>query len=158
MPRSRVALVLLFAGACGSHIRREVVGHGTAPVALRGQPVAAPAETIQLPRGTYDIALRFDVPRAQEIEYSVTCGGMPVVQGRLGETFDRYRERRLAELRAKTERDRRALAGVTGAVVGAVAPTATVHGQAVGPQGTATVDGHVSGQAVGAAAGTAVAD
>jgi hypothetical protein len=123
---------------------------------VRGQ--VAPATSVQLAKGNYEIALRFDVPRAQLVDYDFVCGGRPISQGQVGETFDAYRTRRLYELNQKNERDRRAAASVTGAVVGAVAPTIAARGQATGPNGTATVDAQVSGQAVGQAAGQTVAE
>ncbi len=161
--RLRHLLALAFAtGAtgCGPHLKREVVGRGTAPVLVRGAedaPTPATQTTgIQLAKGTYEIALHFDVPRAQIVDYTVTCGDQ-TIPGRVGETFEAYRTRRLAELRAQAERDRRNVAAVTGALVGAVAPDVHASGQASGPNGTAAVDANVSGQAVGNVAGNAVA-
>lgn len=160
-----LALTSGVATGCASHLRREVVGHGAATVTLRGQEapsgndgqaVAAPAGGIALARGRYEMALHFDVPHAQVVEYVVTCPNV-TIPGRVGEPFEAYRTRRLAELRAKAERDRRNAAAVTGAIVGSVAPDVRASGQATGPNGTATVDANVSGQAVGAVAGQAVA-
>jgi hypothetical protein len=147
------------ATGCGSNLRREVVGHGAATVSIRGQegqPVATPAGGLVLARGRYEMALHFDVPHAQIVEYVVTCPNV-TIPGRVGEPFEAYRTRRLAELRAQAERDRRNAAAITGAIVGSVAPDVHASGQASGPAGTATANANVSGQAVGAVAGEAVA-
>ena len=152
-------LVVLFCvSACASHIKREPAGAGIALVQPRGAAApAAAAAGIALARGNYEFALRFDVPRAQVIEYAVTCAGAEQ-RGQIGETLEAYRARRLAELRAEREREKKTVAAVTGTVVGAVAPDVHARAQTSGPGGTATADAHVSGQAVGAAAGQAVAD
>src|SRR5690606_8699619 len=141
---------------CANHIRRDVVATGGGIAALRGQP-AQPTTTIELGRGSYDIALSSDVPRAQQIEFALVCGNNDVRRGHFGETFEAYRERRLRELNAIAERDRRAAAAVTGAVIGAVAPNVHVHGQAAAPGATASVDAHASSQQAGAAAGAVAA-
>jgi hypothetical protein len=154
--RLRYVSAIALVTACGGHLRREVVGSGAAAAQVRGTVAAAPAGGIALARGTYDLALRFDVPRAQVIEWTVTCPGVEQ-HGVVGEPFEAYRERRLAQLRADRERERRNAAAVTSALVGAVAPTVQARGQASGPSGTATVDAQVSGQALGGAAGAAVA-
>jgi hypothetical protein len=155
--RLRHVLALVLATGCGgTHLRREVVGHGAATVSTRGQEVATPAGGVELARGRYEMALHFDIPHAQVVEYVVTCPNV-TIPGRIGEPFEAYRTRRLAELRAKAERDRRNAAAITGAIVGSVAPDVHASGQASGAAGTATADANVSGQAVGAVAGEAVA-
>ena len=133
-------------------MKRETIGSGTAVVQARGSAETAPPATIPVTRGAYEITLRFDVPRAQLVEWAVLCPGS-VQTGVAGETFDEYRARRLAELRADRERERQNVAALTGAVIGAVAPD--VHAHASGPNGT--VEAGVSGQAVGHVAGTAIA-
>src|SRR5262245_42034848 len=116
--RCAVILMVVGGGCGGSHLRREIVGGGTGSVGVRGQE--APATTVQLGKGNYDVALRFDVPRAQLVDYDFVCDGMPISHGQVGETFEAYRKRRLYQLQQQNERDRRAAASVTGAVVGAV--------------------------------------
>jgi hypothetical protein len=156
--RLRHVLAVVVATGCGgAHLRRDVIGHGVATVSARGgQEVATPAGGLVLARGRYELALHFDIPHAQLVEYVVTCPNL-TIPGRIGEPFEAYRTRRLAELRAKAERDRKNAAAITGAIVGAVAPDVHASGQATGPAGTATADANVSGQAVGAVAGEAVA-
>ncbi|MBA3818169.1 MAG: hypothetical protein H0X17_04710, partial [Deltaproteobacteria bacterium] len=116
--------------ACGGRYRTELVGHGHGSVAARGtigattttDAVAAPgAGGIQLPQGTYDLALRFDIPRAQVIDWKLGCPGVEVA-GQVGESFDAYRERRQSELAAQLERDRARAAVATTMVVEAIAP------------------------------------
>ncbi|HEY5927398.1 MAG TPA: hypothetical protein VIV11_37195 [Kofleriaceae bacterium] len=137
-------------------MKRETIGGGTAVVQARGTVEAAAPSTIPVTRGTYEIKLRFDVPRAQLVEWAVLCPGS-VQTGVAGETFDEYRARRLAELRAERERERRNVAALAGAVIGAAAPDVHAHAHASGPSGTAAVDAHVSGQATGDVAGSAIA-
>jgi len=158
--RSRFAFVLASlatAAGCGAnHYKREVVGAGGGVIALRGD-TAPPATTIQLGRGSYDLALSFDVPRAQVVEYELSCPGLFARKGSVGETFEQYRARRIAQLNQMAARDRQAMS----AVVGAVAPNLGVRGQAqstqVTPAGTATTTTTVDAQVSGQAAGTAVA-
>jgi hypothetical protein len=155
--RLRYLSAIALVSACGGHFKREVVGGGAAAVSVRGAAAPMQAASIALTRGTYEMKLRFDVPRAQVVEWTVACPGTDR-RGAVGETFEAYRERRIAELRRQRERQRQTVGAVTGAVIGAVAPTMHAHGQASGPNGTATVDATVSGQAVGTAAGSAIAD
>lgn len=108
-----------------------MVGQRTALVSARGagdadattDPVSAPgaAGAIELTPGTYTLGLWFDLPRAQLVDWTVTCPGVTRT-GQSGETFESYRTRRLAQLRADREREARMVNGI----VGAVAPRATV--------------------------------
>lgn len=54
---------------------------------------------MQLARGSYELALWFDIPRAQIVEWTVTCPGVEV-SGTAGESFEHYKARRIEELRA----------------------------------------------------------
>ncbi len=154
--RTKTLLVCALVSGCAGRYHTELVGHGTAIVQPRTE-VAASAEAapwsvggggIHLAPGTYDLAMAFDVPRAQEVEWSVSCPGVQV-NGIAGETFERYRERRIAEMREQVRRERERAAAVTSAVVGAFAPRAGASGR-VGP---VTVEGSagVNPDAVGAA-------
>src|SRR6185369_2408168 len=122
--------------ACASHYRTELVGE---------RPVLATAAAeLALPAGSYDLALRFDLPRAQLIEWSVSCSGATSetpIAGSLGEPFEAYRTRRLAELRAERDRQRRDVAALTGAVLGSAGARVQTP--------NATVEAQVSGQAAG---------
>ncbi len=139
---------------CAARYRTEVVGTGNALVTPRGAPsdvhsdvVAAPgAGGITLPRGSYDVALRFDIPRAQRIDWHVRCPGA-ALEGAIGEPFDVYRERRLDELRAQRERDRQRMAAATNLLVGAVTPRVSSRARVVTPAGEVIVesDARVSG-------------
>lgn len=165
--RSPTLVVCVLVAGCAGRYRTEFVGHGTAIVQARGDAVApaaaeAPAQPdevtaraqapwgtgrgIQLPAGTYELAMTFDVPRAQQIEWTIACPGVQQ-SGTTGETLARYRERRLAELRAQVQRDRERTATVTSAVVGAFAPRVVASGTA-GPLGV-HAEARVNGDAVG---------
>ena len=77
------------------------------------------AAEIPVPESHSAQVLRYVValPRAVQLHYQVACPSAER-EGTIGETFDNYRTRRLAEL----ERERQAQANLIGAVVGAVAP------------------------------------
>ncbi|HEX5061286.1 MAG TPA: hypothetical protein VFV99_18090 [Kofleriaceae bacterium] len=145
--------MLALVTACGGHLKRETIGSGATAVQARGSTDPAPAGSINLPRGVYELKLRFDVPRAQLVEWTVICPGA-AQSGVAGETTEEYRARRIAELRAEKQRERERVAGITGAVIGAVTPDVHAHAQT----NHATVDATVSGQAVGNAAGVAIAN
>src|SRR5690606_28976356 len=89
--RLRYLSALALVTACGSHIRRDVIGSGSGAVQPRGAvAVTPPAGGMTLAPGNYELALRFDVPRAQVVEWTVTCPGVDR-HGTLGEPFDAYR-------------------------------------------------------------------
>lgn len=147
----RFASFIVLIAACGgsARFRAEHAGEGVAVVTPRGG-TAAPGSAIAVGQGAYDLKLHFDVPRAQVVEWQVACPGADQ-QGSLGEPFEAYRTRRLAQLRAERERDAQTAGAVTSALVGAFAPSVTASGQS----GPVRADAQVSGQALGAAAGTA---
>src|SRR5262249_43859911 len=87
------ALVAVLAMGCAGHLHSEVVGQGATSA-------GAPA-SIALPAGSYEVALAFELPRTQLVEYTVTCPGIER-RGTLGETLEAYRARRIAELRGQT--------------------------------------------------------
>jgi hypothetical protein len=155
--RLRYLSTLALVTACGGHLKRETVGRGTTAVQARGAVEPVQLGSIALPRGTYELKLRFDVPRAQLVEWTVICAGA-MQSGVVGETFDDYRRRRIAQLIAERERERQRVAAVTGALVGAVAPDVHAQAQASSPNASASLDATVSHQAIGDAAGTAIAD
>lgn len=151
--RRLASLVLVSAcvSACGGAAARfttEYAGNGIAAVTPRGG-VAMPAQSVAIGQGAYDLHLHFDVPRAQLVEWTVACPGAEQ-RGSLGEPFEAYRTRRLAQLQAQREQDRRNASAVTSALVGAFVPNATATAQA----GPVRVDAQGS---PGAAAGAAVA-
>ncbi len=133
----RMRLPLLFAivsvSACAGRYRTEPVGMGNALIQPRGGDAAAPTAAeqgrpwavgggMQLPAGTYDLELAFDIPRAQVIDWTVSCPGA-VLSGSAGESLDQFRARRVAEIRAARQRDREAAAAAANLVLGAVTPT-----------------------------------
>lgn len=151
MRRLASSLLVLVSACGGARFRAEHAGSGVALVTARGAP-AAPAAGIPVGQGAYDVRLHFDMPRAQLVEWQVQCPGAES-QGSLGEPFEAYRTRRLAQLKADRERDRQTAGAVTSLLVGAIAPNVSAQGQA----GPVRADAEMSGQAVGNAAGTAVA-
>ena len=84
-------LLLIVLAACGgTRYRTELVGHGNGTIS------SDVSGGIQLPQGNYELAMRFEVPRAQIVDWKIICPGVDL-DGQVGETFERYRERRLAE-------------------------------------------------------------
>jgi hypothetical protein len=75
--RYLVVASTLAAGCAGPHLKREVIGGGAAAIQLRTDAAAVASTTqLQLERGRYDLALVIDVPRAQVVEYTLTCGDL----------------------------------------------------------------------------------
>ncbi|MDQ3367863.1 MAG: hypothetical protein M3680_20760, partial [Myxococcota bacterium] len=150
LPRLLFATAVVTSTACGGRYRTELVGQGHGSIAARGS-VAATATTdavtapgaggIQLPQGTYDLALRFDIPRAQLLDWKLVCPGVELT-GQVGEPFEAYRERRQAELTAQVERDRARGAAATTLLIEAIAPPPRVQGGAtiVVPGGRVRID------------------
>ncbi len=134
--------IAILGSGCASQIRTELVATGHGLVTARtasgttatGTTAAAPGSGgVALPRGTYEVALRFGVPRAQLVDWHIACPGVDV-GGTAGESFDDYRERRLKVLAAEREtRRRRAEAAASAAPPAPPAPTiATIETPAVG--------------------------
>lgn len=121
-----IATILLF--ACGgSRYRTELVGHGNGVVGLRAShPSGASGASgasgpgVQLPQGNYELAMRFEIPRAQLVDWRITCPGVDL-DGRVGETLDAYRLRRSAELTRERDEDQQRGAAAASIVLGAVA-------------------------------------
>ncbi len=168
-----IVLPALALAACGgARYRAEIVGHGTGVVAARmdraADPYATPGVTdavaapgaggMQLAAGSYDIAMRFDLPRAQVVEWRLECPQATVTAaGTVGESLASYRRRRADELVAEQQR----VASVTSSIVGAIVPQPTVQTQASArtPAGGARVEGTATvpvGAVAGAAAGATV--
>jgi hypothetical protein len=137
------------AAACGPEFRAEVVGRASVfgPGAAGVQnPVRA---SITFGASTDAEVLHYVVstPRALELAYQLTCPSAER-HGTLGETFEHYRARRLADL----ERERKATAGLIGAAVGAALPSVSAGAavQAPGVEAGARADvqpGALAGQA-----------
>jgi len=145
----RFASFMVLLTACGTaRFRAEHAGTGVAVVSQRGAAVATGAP-ITVGQGAYDLRLHFDVPRAQLVEWSVACPGADST-GSVGEPFEAYRTRRLAQLKADRERQAQTAGAVTNALAGAFAPQLS----ATATNGPVRTDVTVD---PGAAAGTAVA-
>jgi hypothetical protein len=143
-----IAGVLVITG-CAPQLQTQIIGRTTA---VAGAPVAsAPVVLTEIPVPEshsaqvlhYVVAL----PRAVQLHYQITCPSVER-EGKVGETFEHYRTRRLAEL----ERERQAQANLVGSLVGAVAPPARATGTVAGPGGSATVVGEVDPGAAAAEA------
>jgi hypothetical protein len=95
--------------------------------------------------GAHRVDWSIATPRALRLAWTIDCGGV-VQAGSAGETFEEYRARRVAEIRAEREKQKQAISSIGGAVLG------TVGGSAVAetPTGEARADVAVDGEAVGA--------
>ena len=162
--------------ACGPRFRKEVLGTGVAkldtPRATQPVPV-----TIDKADDTYEVRFAVQTPTAMELMYRIECPG-ETSENTIGETWEDYRTRRIAEIRKQKERQRQAISSLGrslgGAVLGQVgagaqvsAPVAPrtgpdgrpVGGQAVaGGQVEAQVDGAQVGEHVGDAVARSVVD
>lgn len=131
--RSFVLLSVVLAG-CAARYKTEHVGVAQ---------VVGHEGSIALGRGDYQMSMRFDVPRAQIVAWTLRCPGIERT-GVAGETFENYRARRLVDINRRVEQDRRGLATVTNAIAGQAGaqvqlrgPGTTVTAEAVGPSGEA---------------------
>lgn len=131
----RFPFVFLLASvsACAGRYRTEPLGTANAIIQPRAGDATAPTAAeqgrpwavgrgMQLPAGTYDLELAFDIPRAQVIDWTVSCPGA-VQSGTAGETLDQFRARRVAEIRAQRQRDRETAATAANILLGAVTPS-----------------------------------
>lgn len=131
----RPLLAIITLAACGgTGYRTELVGQGNGTVAPRASVAAANIDVsadatgapgvggVQLAQGNYELAMRFDIPRAQVVDWRVTCPGVDL-DGQVGETLEQYRARRSVEL--TRERDEQRARGATAAslVLGAATNT-----------------------------------
>jgi hypothetical protein len=145
-----IALITFCSLACAPRFQTQVVAANSVSFAQPTMPTTLVAELPVAESSDDEHTLRYAVhlPRALELEFVVTCPGGEA-RGTLGETFEAYRQRRLAEI----EEQRRAQAALVGSIVGAAVPSVRAGAQvsAPGVQGTAqaTVD---PGQAAAAAA------
>ncbi|HEV7555878.1 MAG TPA: YXWGXW repeat-containing protein [Kofleriaceae bacterium] len=103
--------------ACASHIRTEVIGRGTAGIQVRDGRAGLAATSVAVTAGSYAIAMTFDLPRAQRVDWTVHCPGADA-HGTLGERFDAYRARRIAEIADERQREANVTSSIANAVVG----------------------------------------
>src|SRR3954468_13129945 len=136
---SSIAFAIVAAATgCAPQLQTQIVGRTTA---VAGAPaVQGVAAEIPVPESHSAQVLRYVValPRAVHLHYQVTCPSAER-EGTMGETFESYRTRRLAEL----ERERQAQARLIGSLVGAVAPPVRASAGVAGPGGSASAVGEV---------------
>lgn len=132
---SLIAIAALTAACAGSQYRHDHIGTGYAGAG------GVKLDTTGAHRVDWSIA----TPRALRLSWTIDCGGV-VQAGAAGETFEEYRVRRVAEIRAERERQKQTIAAVGGAVLGTVGGTAVART----PDGEARADVAVDGEAVGA--------
>jgi len=143
-----MACVVLVTG-CVPQLQTQIIGRTNV---VAGPPVpSAPVvlTEIAVPESHSAQVLHYVValPRAVQLHYQITCPSVER-EGKVGETFEHDRTRRLEEL----ERERQAQANLIGSLVGSVAPPARATGTVAGPGGSATVTGEVDPGAAAAEA------
>ena len=87
-----VVIALMSVSACAARQQTGLVGQGTAFVQPRDAEASQEPATahppwaigggMQLARGSYELALWFDIPRAQVVDWTVTCPGVEVTGDR----------------------------------------------------------------------------
>ena len=133
---------------CAPQFQTQLIGQ-TTTVAGPPRPGPAVVAEIPVPESQSAQVLRYVVsmPHAVQLHYQITCPSAER-EGTIGETFDSYRTRRLAEL----ERERQQQANLIGALVGAVAPPVQASAGATGPGGAATATAQINPGAAAAEA------
>ena len=133
---------------CAPQFQTQLIGQ-TTTVAGPPRPGPAVVAEIPVPESHSAQVLRYVVslPHAVQLHYQVTCPSAER-EGTIGETFDSYRTRRLAEL----ERERQQQANLIGGLVGAVAPPVQASAGATGPGGSATATAQIDPGAAAAEA------
>lgn len=82
---SAAILLLLVIVGCGHNIRRDFVGRGVAGIQPRDAPaVTIVARAVPVSVGTYAADIAFELPRAQAVDWKVSCPGHSVT-GTLGD-------------------------------------------------------------------------
>jgi hypothetical protein len=132
--RSAIPFLLFAAAGCAAAYRFDVVARSSLSA---GRPNAAEALHAELvipaePADAYVLDYEVRLPRAMELAFEIRCPGASRT-GVLGETFEAYRTRRLAEL----EEERRRRAAAVGSLVGAVLPGMDARAGATAPGGSA---------------------
>jgi hypothetical protein len=140
-------LVVSFTLGCGAQYRQETLGSMQARVEDGHAARTTVAVPVAASGHRHRIEYRIDLPRAVEVHYAIEC---PTVsdQGIVGETWEAYRERRLAELEQERAQNAKAAGAVTEALLGSVGARGSVTTPAGQGEVTAQVDGSAVGEAV----------
>lgn len=145
----RVRLLLFavsFCIGCGAGQRHETIGSMRARVDDgHGSRISATVP-VTASGHMHRIEYQIEMPRALEVHYAIECPAGRE-QGVVGETWEAYRERRLAEL----ERERAEQVRMAGAVTESLLGDIGARAKAETPAGQGEVEAQVDGQAVGEA-------
>lgn len=145
-------VALLFVAACAPRFRHQSLGSQAVVV---GQQEQASSIAVAASSDSVEVKYQLYLPRAVELQYAVRCPGGER-SGVLGERWENYEKRRLAELQAQAHRERQATASLVGAVTGHVQGQAQVVEPTHHAQVTVAADGQEIGQAVAEATTPAV--
>jgi hypothetical protein len=145
----RVRLLLFavsFSIGCGAGQRHETIGSMRARVDDSQASRISVAVPVAASGHMHRIEYQIELPRALEVHYAIECPAGRE-QGVAGETWEAYRERRLAELERERAEKARMAGAVTDALLGDIGAKAKVET----PAGQGEVEARVDGQAVGEA-------
>ena len=159
-----IVVVVSSVGCGGPAYRRDFLGRGSATISANTDG-SQPAVVVGAAPGAGGIAVKagdelevvwtIAQPRAERLQYALVCPGDEMTLVEAGETFEQYRERRLAQLRAARDRDRQVVSSVASALV----PGLSAGGRVETPTGSGTADVGVDRRAVGdAVAANVVSD
>ena len=143
LPRIALVIALIATVACSSRYRNETLG--SAPIAL-GKSVAVAGVPVAGSHDQLEVAYLVTTPRAMQLQFLLRCPGGER-KGTIGETWERYQQRRLGEI----EQERRQQAQTKAKVIGAVLGTAETKTQAQVGENRAEIHADVDGQAIGQA-------
>jgi hypothetical protein len=129
---------------CGAGLRHDVLGSARTTA---GTPGPRAAVAIAEPSDRHRVDVKFYLPRAALVTYEIACPGS-TFEGTVGETFEQYRQRRLAQLRAERERQVNAAGSIIGAAVGSAGAGARVETPNAEAEAEVGVDGEAVGRAV----------
>ena len=131
-----VVAVAVSAAACSPRYRKQVMGTARAgvPVPINGVGDA------------HRLDVQVQLPRAMVVRYEVKCPSHQS-SGTIGEPWERYKTRRLAQLQRERERQKKMVGSVTGALLGRAGAGASVSTPAGDAQADVEVDGAAAGEA-----------
>lgn len=140
-----IAIGLACTFACAASYKSETMG--VAPVGV-GSAKKTTGVAIATKHDRVEVSYFVTTPRALQLEYKVTCPGGELT-GLIGESWEDYQERRLAELERARQQEVQTKASIVSTVVGQVDGRVQARSGPAHAEVQAGVDGQALGQAVG---------
>jgi hypothetical protein len=138
MRRYLLLASLSLATACGPQWRADVIARTQIASPAPSAPLTATLG-VKEQGAPHRLLYHVHLPRAIQLAWTWTCPNGLTQEGSVGETFEAYKARRIAQI----QRDQQQKASLVGSVVGAVAPKVQAQGDVQTPEGTAHADGTV---------------